>query len=167
MQIPFIARTRRNHALEHATIQILNRHFPTRRLTGWSTPSAFFVHGDLPTAAVQDAAREALTRLQGGERHLAIHPHCGTNIVTAGTLVGFISFLTMLPGSKHSRRERLPLVLLLSTLVLMLAQPLGPLVQEHVTTQTDLAGTQVARVDRLRAGQLPVHRIRLDYLATV
>jgi hypothetical protein len=130
---------------------------------GWSTPYAFYVYGHVPTQVVRGVVTEALTRLRKGENYLAIHPRCGTNLVTAGLLVGLVAFLTMLPGDKRSRRERLPLVLLLSTLALMLAQPLGPVVQEYVTTETDLANAQVAEIERYVVGQTPVHRVRLDH----
>ena len=79
-----------------------------------------------PPPQIQAAITEALARFSGGEHHLAVHPHCGTNMVTAGMLVGLTSFLSMLPGDQRARRTRLPLVLLLSTLALLLAQPLGP-----------------------------------------
>jgi hypothetical protein len=163
LNIPFIAQTRRSHALEHATIQILNRRYPTLRLMGWSTPRGFYLHGHISSQAVRTAVTEALARLHKGESQLAIHPRCGTNLVTAGTAVGLIAFLTMLPGSKRSRRERLPLVLLLSTLALMFAQPLGPVVQEYITTESNLAGTQITEIERYVIGQTPVHSIQLDH----
>jgi hypothetical protein len=67
----------------------------------------------------------------------------------------------MLPGDQRSRRQRLPTVLLLSTLAMVIAQPLGLLVQEHLTTETDLAQTWVARIDSHPMGQVWVHSIQL------
>jgi hypothetical protein len=142
-----LTKVRRHHALEHATIRILNRRFPTLRLAGWSAPGGFFVYGDVSTPDVQNAVAEALIRFSQGERHLAIHPHCGTNLVTAGVLAGLFSFVSMLPGDRRARQARLPLVLLLSTLALMLAQPLGLVVQQHVTTDTNLTGVSSVRID--------------------
>jgi len=158
----FIARTRRSHALEHATIHLLNRLLPTTPLAGLSTPYGFYILGHASTADVQSAANEALLRLQRGERHLAIHPRCGTNIVTAGMLVGFVLFLATLPGDRRARRERLPFVLLLSTLTLMVVQPLGAVVQESVTVDPNQPGTQIARIEKRMAGQVPVHLVRLS-----
>ena len=163
LDIPIVARTRRSHALEHATIQLLSSRHPTVALTGRSTPDGFYVYGAVSTPEVQSAVQEALSRLRGGARHLAIHARCGTNLVTAGILAGLVSFLTMLPGSDRSRRERLPLVMLFVTLTLFLAQPLGPLVQQHVTTEADLSATTVTNITRSSLGRIPVHWVRLEH----
>lgn len=163
LDIPVIARTRRSHALEHATIQLLSSRRPTGALTGRSTPDGFYIYGAISTPEIQSAVEEALSRLRGGARHLAIHSRCGTNLVTAGLLAGLVSFLTMLPGSDRSRRERLPLVLLFVTLTLFLTQPLGPLVQQHVTTEADLSTTTIASITRFSMGRIPVHRVRLEH----
>ena len=80
---PF-SRVRRNHALEHATLQVLAEENPRLRMAGYSGPKSFWLVGEVDTDKVVDAARQALARMQGGERGLAIHPHCGTNLVTTG-----------------------------------------------------------------------------------
>jgi hypothetical protein len=161
-KFPFIAQTRRHHALEHATIQVLNNRFPTLHLVGWSTHRGFYIHGHVSTADVQNAVAEALARLRRGESYLAIHPRCGTNLVTTGTLVGLIAFLTMLPGDRRSRRERLPLVLLLSTLGALFAQPLGMLVQEHITTDPSMDGAITVEIESSSIGDVPLHMVRLS-----
>jgi hypothetical protein len=158
-----VARIRRHHALEHATIKILNRRLPHVRLTGWSAPRGFYVRGAITVPQLHAAVSEALARLSRGERHLAVHPHCGTNIVTAGMLVGLTSFLSMLPGDQRARRTRLPLVLLLSTLALLLAQPLGLAVQQHVTTEANLDSVTGVSIDSYQLGQTPIHRIQLEH----
>jgi uncharacterized protein YqhQ len=104
-----------------------------------------------------------MTRLNTGESHLAVHPRCGTNLVTAAMLVGLTTFLAMLPGDQRSRRERLPLVVLLATLALMLAQPLGLIVQRYITTDASPAAELTARIHPGQAGKTPVHRIHLDH----
>ena len=161
--VPFVAQTRRNHALEHATIHLLNRHHPSATLGGWSTPTGFYIYGHVPTEDVQRAASEALVRLRRGEKHLAVYPRCGTNLVTAGTMVGSIAFLTMLPGDNRSRRERLPLLILLSTLALLLAQYLGPTVQERVTTNVNHSDVRIAKVERDMAGKTPIHKVLVSH----
>ena len=161
-----LTKIRRHHALEHATIRILNRRFPTLRLAGWSAPGGFFVYGDVSTPDLQNAVAEALVRLSRGERELAIHPHCGTNLVTAGLLAGLFSFVTMLPGDQRARQARLPLVLLFSTLALMLAQPLGLAVQQHVTTEANMDSVSSVRIDSRQMGGTPVHRVRLEHKDT-
>ena len=138
LEAPLIGETRRNHALEHATIHILSERFPGRPMAGHSNPTGFFLLGDLPTEHVREAVAEALTRLQNGERQLAIHEGCGTNYVVTGGLAALFSFIGM-SGTKNNREriERLPLVMLRSVLAFMIGQPLGPALQQQVTTEAD------------------------------
>jgi len=161
--LSILSRVRRHHALEHATIRILNRRLPHLRLAGWSAPRGFYVYGAVTPSQLQAAISEALTRLARGERQLAVHPHCGTNLITAGILVGLTSFLSMLPGDQRARRTRLPLVLLLSTAALLLAQPLGLAVQQHVTTEANVDSVTSIEIDSYRVGQTPVHRVQLTH----
>lgn len=161
--ISLLRRVRRHHALEHATIRILNRRLPHLRLAGWSAPGGFYVYGAITLEQLQAAIAEAFARLNRGERHLAVHPRCGTNLVTAGMLVGLTSFASMLPGDQRARRTRLPLVLLLSTLALLLAQPLGLAVQQHVTTEANLDSVTGISIDTVQIRQTPVYRVQLEH----
>ena len=86
---------RRNHALEHATIVVMMEREPGRRLNGFSTDDGFFVQGVRSLPEVESAAREAIRRLQNGEKRLAIHRNCGTTIVAANLLAA-IFFLVAL-----------------------------------------------------------------------
>jgi len=138
LEAPMIGETRRNHALEHATIHILSDRFPGRSMAGHSNPTGFFLLGDLPTDAVREAASEALLRLQNGEIHLAIHEGCGTNYAITGGLAALFAYVGM-SGTRTNRErmERLPLVMLLSILAFLIGRPLGPALQMGVTTQPD------------------------------
>jgi hypothetical protein len=138
LEAPLVGETRRNHALEHATIHILTDRFPGRPMAGHSNPTGFFLVGDLPTEDVRQAVSEALVRLQNGEHHLAIHEGCGTNYVVTGGLAAIFAFVGM-SGTKNNRErlDRIPLVMLLSILAFMIARPLGPTLQMYVTTQPD------------------------------
>ena len=138
LETPLIKETRRNHALEHATIHILSNHLPGRAMAGHSNPTGFFLIGDLPTEDVRAAVSEALTRLRNGEHQLAIHEGCGTNYVVTGGLAAIFAFAGMSgTSSDRERLERLPLVMLLSIIAFMLGRPLGPALQKSVTTQPD------------------------------
>jgi len=161
LDISLIRRTRQHHALEHATIHVLNMRFPALRLIGWSSSRGFYIHGPLSTDQIRQGVAEALTRLRRGETHLAVHPRCGTNLVTSATLVGLVAFAAMLPGDKRSRRERLPTVLLLSTLASLAAQPIGLLVQQYLTTEPRIASDLDAHVEQIHIGRIPVHRVQL------
>jgi hypothetical protein len=138
LQAPYVHPTRRNHALEHATLHILSARFPTTPMGGHSNPTGFFIVGKIPTEQVRTAVSEALARLQKGESALAIHPGCGTNYAVTGGLAALAALYGFI-GTKSSRErfERLPLVMLLSMLALMLGQALGPLLQQKITTDAD------------------------------
>ena len=156
---PLVARTRRNHGLEHATVHILSQRHPGVGLMGRSTPNCFYIYGDLTADQIQSAAAEALARLRAGESHLTIHPGCGTNLVVSGTLAGAAAFSAVNVGRKRSRWENLPTAMMAATIALLLAQPLGPLLQERVTTSADMATMEILGVWRVNNSGLPVHRV--------
>jgi len=157
LEAPLVGETRRNHALEHATIHILSARFPGRPLAGHSNPTGFFLLGEVPTEHLREAVTEALTRLQNGEAHLAIHPGCGTNYVVTGGLAALFAFLGM-SGTKNNRErfERLPLVMMLSILAFVIGQPLGPALQKQVTTQPDPGSLSIVDIYPVAKN---VHRI--------
>jgi hypothetical protein len=154
-------RVRRNHALEHATLQVLAEKTPTLRMAGYSDANGFWLLGQIETEQVRQAAEEALNRLKGGENSLAIHPHCGTNLVTTGFLAGSFAWLGMMGGGRslRDRVERLPFVITLVTLGVFLAQPLGPFLQAQVTTSPATPGMALVSIARSQRGDMPVHRV--------
>lgn len=157
---PF-ARVRRNHALEHATLAVLTEKNPALRMAGYSDPGGFWLMGEIETAQVEEGVYLALGRMLGGEHNLAIHPHCGTNLVTAGFLAGAFAWLGMLGAGRSTRErvERLPLVISLVTLGMMVAQPLGPKIQQQVTTSPDMRRIEIVRIERSKRGEVPMHRV--------
>ena len=156
LNLSLVARVRRNHALEHATIHVLTEKHRSLSVVGRSTPSGFYLYGNLTTEMVVEAAQEALARLRAGEHHLAIHPKCGTNLVTAGSMAGLATFV-VLGGSKKRRIDLLPSALLAATAALLLAQPIGPLLQARVTTLADLGDLTIKGVRREERRNLMVH----------
>lgn len=160
LEIPAIARIRRNHGLEHATLHILAQRHPRMALAGHSDAGGFWVLGDVSIEDVQGSVEEALSRLRAGERRLAIHPNCGTNFATAGVLAGLAAGIAMLGGrSMRERIERLPLAALLATLALIVAQPLGALVQERITTSGEPGELRVIEIVVTRRGRWRAHRV--------
>jgi len=158
-----ISRMRRNHGLEHATIHLLTARRTRTLLVGRSDPSGFFLYGRVPTEAVEAAAREALVRLRQGEHHLAVHPNCGTSLLTAGTLASGAVFFSVVGGRSDRWKDhlaRFPLAVLLTTLALIIAQPLGLAIQRHVTTLADPEDLQIIEVRRINRGRAVIHRIR-------
>jgi hypothetical protein len=159
--LDLVTRIRQNHAVEHATIHVLSGRCPQQQLIGRSSLlSGFVIYGDVPTHEVESAAREALSRLQGGEEQLAIHPWCGTNLAVTGVLAGLAAF-GMTLGRPRSRWERLPLALLAATVATIVARPLAMTVQERITTTPQVAGLQVGQVSRQAMGDLVAHKVIL------
>lgn len=98
-----LQQTRQHHAIEHATIHLLAARFPRRVFAGMSDPWGFTLFGQLSGEAIEEAVGEALQRLQAGERELAFHPNCGTNLTTTILLVTAAALL----GNVDWRRSHL------------------------------------------------------------
>ncbi len=156
LDLPLTLETRRNHALEHATLHMLARTHPGP-LAGHSNPSGYFILGDVPTDDLRAAADEAWTRLNAGESGLAIHPGCGTNLATTVVLASTFAWLP-LRGRKSTlgRLAVLPFALLFAVIGFSLSRPLGLKLQERVTTEADLGDLQITEIRRVRNG---VHRV--------
>jgi hypothetical protein len=156
-----VSRTRRHHALEHATLQVLARKHPGHRLAGYSDARGFWIAGEVELDILQEAIAEAQQRLDNGERRLAIHPNCGTNFAVSGLAAGLVAWVAMLGGELSLRRqlERLPVVAALITLTMIFTQPLGPLVQKNITTDPDLRGLRVVQIDCFDRGSMPLRRV--------
>jgi hypothetical protein len=156
LNLPLIARVRRNHALEHATIHVLTQKYRPINIVGRSTFNGFYIYGNLSTEQVSEAAHEACARLRAGEHQLAIHSNCGTNIVTAGSLAGLATF-AVLGTSKKRGLSLLPNALLAATAALILAQPIGPQLQARVTTLADLGNLSIKDVRRAERRNVIMH----------
>jgi hypothetical protein len=162
LDIPFIRRIRRNHGLEHATMHLLSQRVPNLRVVGRSDAGGFWIYGPVPTEDVRDCATGALTRMRNGEHHLAIHPNCGTNLVTMALLGAGVTFLALI-GSERRRfgkLQRLPLVVIGLLMAAVAGQPLGLQLQEHVTTLGDPADLEIVDIRRMDRSGVIMHRIQ-------
>ena len=98
---------RQLHALEHATVWVLDergnlgnangstttRQSDNETLGGLSTDEGFYLYGRVNLTDLRRAVPTALQRLTTGEWDLAVHPRCGTNLsvgmfLTAGLALG-------------------------------------------------------------------------------
>ncbi len=61
--------------------------------------------------------------------------------------------------SKRDKVERLPLVIALATLGFIASQPLGPVVQQRVTTSGDPQGMSIVDVFPIQFGRFSLHRV--------
>ena len=154
-------RVRQHHAIEHATLLLLVKRLPGVRAAGHSDLRGFIILGEVPTDVLAATVKEALVRLQVGEHELAVHPNCGTNLVTAGALSG-IGAALMISNRERSWWARVPSAILGVTLGLILSPTAGRWMQENVTTDADVRGLRIADVTRLApAGPVARHRVSI------
>lgn len=162
--LDLVRRIQRNHALEHATINLLTQQYPGARIVGISGPLGFALYSSLTAEEIVPAARRALSALQSGQSDLAIHASCGTNLVVTAVLTTLASFLGLGCGRRSKQSlsdlaQRLPQVVLLNAAALIFAEPIARWVQGHLTTDTDLATTEIASVfTDIQSG---LHRVRV------
>ena len=147
-----VTATRRNHALEHATVAVLLERFGfTRSLAGRSNTEGFHIFGDVSLEEVRGAANEGLERLRNGERSLAISPFCGTNIAVTGVMAGL---LTLSLVGRRNRMQQLPNVLIGGIVAVFLGQPIGRFLQKHVTTSADMGNLRIKDISTTGIGPL-------------
>lgn len=163
LNLPYVRRTRRNHGLEHATIHLLSRH--QYRLSGRSSDTGFVLLGDVPTEAVERAVREALGRMRAGEHNLAVHPNCGTNLVTTSLLATLVGLAGLSGANRRDSFNRMPLVMVLMMGVILYSQPLGLSLQKYFTTEGDPGDLEVLGISRseiklpISDHPLTIHRV--------
>ena len=152
---------RSNHALEHATLHVLQEKGVNVPMGGISDGGGFWIYGEVETEALAGAAEEGLRRLTEGESDLAVHPNCGTNIAVSALSAGGLAWLAMIgtKGDVGRRFRRLPVAVLMGLLGYRLAQPLGPKVQEAITTNADVSGLKIVGVIRHDVMGYSVHRV--------
>ena len=156
LNLPIILETRRNHALEHATLHLLARKYKTT-MAGHSNPTGFYLLGEFDLEDIADAATEAMKRLKAGESGLAVHEGCGTNLAVAALLPATFAWAP-LQGAKSTRWRLLliPLALVFALFGYFLSKPLGPWLQKYITTEADLGDMRITQILFVRKG---VHRI--------
>ncbi|HJS18752.1 MAG TPA: DUF6391 domain-containing protein [Anaerolineales bacterium] len=157
LDLPFLLETRRNHAVEHATLHILARKYKNTSMGGHSNPTGFYLMGNFTKDDILTAAAEAMDRLRAGESELAIHEGCGTNIATSTLLPAFFAFLPMSrTRSLFWRFMIIPFAIVLAVFGYFLSRPLGPWLQRNVTTEADLGGMRIVEIKHVRKG---LHRV--------
>ncbi|HRC62093.1 MAG: hypothetical protein K1X87_02415 [Dehalococcoidia bacterium] len=132
---------RRNHALEHATVAVLLARHGPRRLAGRASVDGFLIASDVDSEELTSCAREALERLQAGQASLAVSPLCGTNIAVSGLMAAAAATAALAKGKE--RDGRFANAFMAAMVAVVAAQPVGRLVQEHLTTRPDLDDVEV------------------------
>ncbi len=139
-------RLRKNHALEHATINVLEERYDYRQLAGYAEDEGFFILGLQNPEQVERAAREGLKRLQRGESELVIHDRCGTTITAANLASAVIFLLLLLLSGMFTLWTMLAAVVLAN----FMGPALGRFMQRNITTtaqvdEVEIIGTKTDR----------------------
>ena len=124
-------RLRKNHALEHATVNILERDYGYRRLSGYATEDGFYIIGAGDINNVVEAAGRGLLLMRKGQSQLAVHKNCGTSRIV-DNFVSAIIFLGLLFTTGQLSIFNILIALLLSHFI---SPFLGRIVQSKFTTQ--------------------------------
>ena len=158
---PSVQRIRQNHGLEHATIHVLNECLRRGGIAGRSDRHGFTVYGNVSTELLSSACDRALQRLRAGERDLAIHPYCGTNLVTTSVLASLVAAVSLSGAGScwRNRFARMPLLMCLMVATLFFSQPLGLVIQRGLTTSGDPGALEIVSIQRRRLGRMILHRI--------
>ncbi len=165
LEVPVVRKTRRNHGLEHATIHVLSSRVKGLRMAGRSDAGGFVLLGEARTEAIEAAARDALRRMKNGEHGLAVHPNCGTNLLTTGFLTTTTALIGFAGKSRRDAWERTPLVLFAVILAIIVAQPLGGSLQKYITTEGDPGDLEIVQITSgtMRSpfgGEIAYHRVK-------
>lgn len=157
LDLPLLLETRRNHAVEHATLHILARKFNKQSMGGHSNPTGFYLMGLFTKDDIMDAATEAMQRLRSGESGLAIHEGCGTNMAASTLLPAMFAFVPMQRARTNVWRFLLmPFAIALAVAGYFLSKPLGPWLQKNVTTEAHLGNMRIVDIIPVRKG---LHRV--------
>ena len=163
-----ISRIRRNHGLEHATIHVLSEKHKNFSAQGNSDHRGFHlnVYGNVPEEAVFKAVAEAYQRMKNGEQTLAVHPNCGTVLLTTAAMATLAAQTTFVLEQKRQRRSSmdlsvmingLPTAVLAVVLALIVSKPVGVFLQAKFTTEGDLGNLQITQIRKINPS--PITRL--------
>lgn len=141
---------RRNHALQHATMNVIEERFGSGGLEGRAKKHGFTLDGAASPDVVLMAAKEGLSRLKAGEHRLALRRRCGSTLAPAGFLCAMVFLGVLLAADQLS--------LLNVVLAVLLANALSPalsnLLQRFISDAADVSGQRIVGLAgwRLSAG---------------
>lgn len=144
IEIAINKKLRKNHALEHATINVLEEKLGRKNIfSGYARENGFYVFGPVSVDEVLYSSIEGRERLINDEKNLAIHNRCGTSIAVA-TFLTFFTFLILLivTGSIN---------IFLLLIAFLIGEILGPLLgkftQAYFTTDTNVNDIKIIDVE--------------------
>ncbi len=162
MLTTIISRIRRNHGLEHATIHVLSEKHRNFSAQGNSDHRGFNlnIYGDIAEEDVYDAVEEAYTRMKAGEHQLAVHPNCGTVLLTTATMATLTAVGTFGLEQKRQKESKLsfsvlanalPSAILAVVVALIISRPVGVQLQARYTVEGDLQNLKIARIKKVES----------------
>ena len=130
---------RRSHALQHATMNVIEERFGRGGLEGRALEHGFTLDGAASADVVLTSAQEGLSRLKAGERRLAVRRRCGSTLAPAGFLCAMVFLGVLLAANQLS--------LLNVVLAVLLANALAPaisnLLQRRISGAADVSGQRI------------------------
>ena len=130
---------RRNHALEHATVNVIEEQYGPTNLSGVADDNGFLIRGTADPTLIYNAARIGLMRIQNGEKDLAVHKRCGTSIAITNLFTSVL-FILVLLFTGQANLWTMFLAIVLGSLV---GPSLGIITQKYVTTRTDVQNVEI------------------------
>jgi len=163
-----VSRIQRNHGLEHATIHVLSGKHKNFSAQGNSDHRGFHlnIYGNIPEEAIHEAVHEAHKRMNNGEQELAVHPNCGTVLLTTAAIATLAAQGTFALEQKRQRRpgmdlsvviNGLPTAVLAVVFALIISKPIGIYLQEKFTTEGDLGDLQIVSIRKINPS--PITRL--------
>ncbi|MBK7896500.1 MAG: DUF6391 domain-containing protein [Candidatus Promineifilaceae bacterium] len=157
MLTQLISRVRRNHGLEHATIHVLSEKHKNFSAQGNSNHKGFSlnIYGNISENDVADAVEEAFNRMKKGEHHLAVHPNCGTVLLTTATMATVAAQASFAIEQRRQKQQNMSLTVLLGALPsailavvvsLIISRPIGVQLQARYTVEGDLQEMQLQSI---------------------
>lgn len=154
-----LSRIRRNHGLEHATIHVMSEKFKNFSAQGNSDHKGFNlnIYGEISEEQVFDSVEEAYKRMKDGEHHLAVHPNCGTVLLTTAMMTTMAAQSAFSIEQKRKKStltpslffNTLPTAILMVVLTLIISRPIGVQLQAKYTVEGDLKDMQLLRMRKV------------------
>jgi hypothetical protein len=100
--------------------------------------------------------------------NLALHPNCGTNLLTSAGMVAasLWFYIQLLQARRKVNWADFSTFVLIGLVALVLSRPLGMWLQRHVTTKADLENLTLLSVKTIRLDLLG-RRVALHFVSTV
>ena len=158
-----ISRIQRNHGLEHATIHVLSEKQKNFNAQGNSNHRGFYlnIYGDVSYDTIVECVNEAFNRMKDGEHSLAVHPNCGTVLLTTATMTTIAAQAAFAFEGLRQGKSRndgsvfvggLSTAILASVFALITSRPVGLHLQEKYTTDGNLGDMQLVSVKEVKPG---------------